>query len=187
MVKSPQEYKWTSFHGYMKKKGDEYINKDKIKLYLDMKTEEYKKFVLEGLNKNTDLFKNVYAGFILGSVGFIKDKLKDLKDQVEGENISFRKSLKRQVEKEDVVMAVTRHYKKSLEEICKDKRRPMNEKKITIYLMKKFTDLTNKEIGKIFGMTYSAISKAERSIVDLIKQNKGIKREVGRIVSTFKV
>ena len=51
--------------------------------------------------------------------------------------------------------------------------------------MKKFTDLTNKEIGNFFGMTYSAISKAERSIVDLIKQNKDIKREVGRLVSTF--
>ena len=43
--------------------------------------------------------------------------------------------------------------------------------------MKKFTDLTNKGIGKFFGMTYSAISKAERSIVELIKQNKDIKRE----------
>ena len=53
--------------------------------------------------------------------------------------------------------------------------------------MKKFADVTNKEIGKIFGMTYSAISKSERSIVDLIKQNKDIKREAGRIVSTFKV
>ena len=53
--------------------------------------------------------------------------------------------------------------------------------------MKKFTDLTNKEIGKMFGITYSAISKAERSIVDLIKQNKDIKKEVGRIVSTLKV
>ena len=52
--------------------------------------------------------------------------------------------------------------------------------------MEKFTDLTNKEIGKFFGMTYSAISKAERSIVDLIKQNKDIKREVEQIVSTFK-
>ncbi|MCK5393928.1 MAG: transposase, partial [Candidatus Omnitrophica bacterium] len=185
MVKSPEEYSWTSFHGYMKKKGDEYINKDQIKLYLDMKTEEYKKFVLNGINENTDIFKNVYAGFILGSVSFIKDKLKDLKDQVEGENISFGKRLKVQVEKDDIVTAVTRHYRKSLEEICNDKRRPMNEKKITIYLMKKFTDLTNNEIGKMFKMTYSAVSKAERNIADLIKQNKDIKREVERLVSTF--
>ena len=187
MVKSPEEYKWTSFHGYMKKKGDAYINKDQIKLYLNMKTNEYKKFVLEGINIKTDVFKNVYAGFLLGSVSFIKDKLKDLKVQVEGEGISYRKSLEGRVEKEDIVNVVTQHYKKGFEEICNDKRRPMKEKKITIYLMKKFTDLTNNEIGKIFGMTYSAISKAERSIVDLIKQNKDIKKEVGRIVSTFKV
>ena len=187
MVKSPEEYRWTSFHGYMKKKGDEYINKDKIKLYLDMKTEEYKKFVLEGINIKTDLFKNVYAGFLLGSVEFIKEKLKDLKGQVEGEEISYKKSLKGQVKKEDIINGVTRYYKKSLEEICNDKWRPMKEKKITIYLMKKFTDLTNNEIGKIFGMTYSAISKSKRCIADLIKQNKDIKKEVERIVSTFKV
>ncbi|MCK5394055.1 MAG: hypothetical protein KAI91_06920, partial [Candidatus Omnitrophica bacterium] len=62
----------------------------------------------------------------------------------------------------------------------------IKRKQTTIFLMKKFTDLTNKEIGKFFGMTYSAISKAERSIVDLIKQNKDIKREVEQIVSTFK-
>ncbi len=51
--------------------------------------------------------------------------------------------------------------------------------------MKKFTDLINKEIGKFFEMTYSAICKAERRIVDLIKQNKDIKREVERLVSIF--
>ncbi len=35
--------------------------------------------------------------------------------------------------------------------------------------MKKFTDLINNEIGKIFGMTYLAISKTARNIEDLIK------------------
>ncbi len=187
MVKNPEEYKWTSFHGYMNKKRDGYIDKDRVSIYLDMKSEKYNEFVLEGIGKDTNPFKNVHAGFLLGSEEFIKDKLKDLKKQAEKVEISYRKDLKGQIERKDIVDVITRYYKKTFEEIRDDKRRPMKEKKITIYLMKKFTDSTNNVLGKIFGMTYSAISKAERSIVDSIKQNKDIKKEVGDIVSTFKV
>lgn len=187
MVKNPEEYKWTSFHGYMNKKRDGYIDKDRVSIYLGMKSERYNEFVLEGIGKDTNPFKNVHAGFLLGSEEFIKDKLKDLKKQAEKVEISYRKDLKGQIERKDIVDVITRYYKKTFEEIRDDKRRPMKEKKITIYLMKKFTDSTNNVLGKIFGMTYSAISKAERSIVDFIKQNKDIKKEVGDIVSTFKV
>ena len=187
MVKNPEEYKWTSFHGYMNKKRDGYIDKDRVSIYLGMKSERYNEFVLEGIGKDTNPFKNVHAGFLLGSEEFIKDKLKDLKKQAEKVEISYRKDLKGQIERKDIVDVITRYYKKTFEEIRDDKRRPMKEKKITIYLMKKFTDSTNNVLGKIFGMTYSAISKAERSIVDSIKQNKDIKKEVGDIVSTFKV
>ncbi|MCK4519744.1 MAG: transposase [Candidatus Omnitrophica bacterium] len=187
MVKSPQGYKWTSFHGYMKKEGDGYIDKDRINIYLDMKSGRYNEFVLEGIGKDTDPLKNVHAGFLLGSSKFIKDKLKNMKKQAEGVEISYRKDLKGQVERKDIVDAVIRYYKKTFEEICNDKQRPMKEKKIAIYLIKKFTGATNSAIGKIFGITYSAISKAERGIVDLIKQNKDIKKEIEYIVSTFKV
>lgn len=114
-------------------------------------------------------------------------KLKDLKEEVESNEVSYREDLKEHTEKDDIIDVVTKYYKRSFGEICYDKRRPMKEKKITIYLMKRFTDLTNNDIGKIFGMSYSAISKAENSIKRLMGGDKNIKREVEGLVSTFKV
>jgi len=187
IVKLPQEYKWSSFRGYIDKRGDGYVDKEQIGQYFDMKPETYRQFVLEGVNKNDNLFRNVYAGFLLGPAKFIKDKLEYLKDQAEKEEISYRKCLNWQVEKDGVINAIVKYYGRSLEEISNDKRRPMRKKKIAIYLMKKFTNLTNNEIGKVFGMSYSAISKVEGGIKDLIQQSKGVRRDVENIVSTFKV
>ena len=67
------------------------------------------------------------------------------------------------------------------------KSRPMTSKQITIYLLKQFTSLNNKEIGDIFKMEYHAISKATLNIERLIKENPGVKREVEEITFNFEV
>ncbi len=67
------------------------------------------------------------------------------------------------------------------------KSRPMTSKQITIYLLKQFTSLNNKEIGGIFKMEYHVISKAALNIERLIKENPGVKRKVEEITSNFEV
>jgi hypothetical protein len=58
---------------------------------LGMREDQYHQFVLDGIGKKDTPFENLYAGFILGWVKFIKGVLKDLKDQVQNKEFSHRK------------------------------------------------------------------------------------------------
>ena len=66
IVAFPQEYKWSSYKGYLKDKVDSYIDYTELKGYLGMSAGKYKEFVLRGINKREELTKKVYAGFFLG-------------------------------------------------------------------------------------------------------------------------
>ena len=187
MVDKPDRYRWSSLKGHLNKKGDGYIDKDQIKRYLNMNPGQYSQFILSGIGKDNDPFKNVYAGFLLGSVKFIKEKLRDLGKQTETKEFAHKKKFKEYIEKEGIINTVAKRYGKSPQELCRMKNRPMTSKQITIYLLKRFTSLNNKEIGDIFKMKYHAISKAALNIERLIKENPEVGREVEGITSNFEV
>jgi putative transposase len=187
IVERPKEYKWSSYRGYTSKKGDGYIDKNQINNILDTSEAGYRQFVLDAAETSKfNPFKDIYAGFILGPASFIKEKLQDLKDQLESENISYKKALTRHISEEEIINTVAKRYGKTIEELCKSKKRPMKAKKIAIYLMKKLSNLTNNKIGENFGITYSAVSKATGDLETLISEDKTIKEEVEELISQFK-
>ena len=186
IVTVPEEYPWSSCKGYLNKKGDGLIDKDKIKKCLDMGTADYRSFLLKGIGVEYNPFKDVYAGFLLGRVDFIKDKLKSLKEQIEDKEFSYKKELSAHLNEADIIEAVAKHYRKSPKELIEMKTRPATEKKIAIYLLKRLTALTNKQIGKIFGISFSAVSKAAKDMIGLIDKDVDIRKVVEGLISSFK-
>ncbi|MEA2086857.1 MAG: transposase, partial [Candidatus Caldatribacteriota bacterium] len=146
IVNEHSEYKWSSYSGYIKKKGDGYIDKERMRNYIDMSVAEYRKFVLSGIGEDKNPFAEVYAGFILGKTKFIKERLEDLKGQVEGE-VSHKKVLTSCTDIESIVRLTADKYRDSVEDIYKAKKKPLLSKKIAVYLSKRLTGLTNREIG----------------------------------------
>ncbi|MEI8348920.1 MAG: hypothetical protein WCI77_02105 [Candidatus Omnitrophota bacterium] len=55
-----------------------------------------------------------------------------------------------------------------------------------VHLIKRHTNLTNNQIGKMFSMTYSAVSKSAKDIKMLLGKDKQIRMEVEELISTFK-
>ena len=186
MVDSPEKYRWSSYHGYRRRNGDGYIDKDQVKNTLDMTESQYRQFVFDGIGKKVAPFEKLYAGFILGGVKFVKETLGDLKEQVESKEFSYRKALRVNIDEDEILRAVAKTYKRSTEEIRRMKNRPLPERKIAIYLLKRFTGLTNPEIGERFGITFSAVSKAAKDAVELIEKDQLVRRNVGQIISSFK-
>ncbi|MBI5206336.1 MAG: transposase [Candidatus Firestonebacteria bacterium] len=186
IVDTPDKYIWSSYNGYINKKGDGIIDKKEVANNIEMTVSSYKSFVLEAIGKKEDLFKDLYAGFILGGAKFIKDKLKDLKHQVEDGEYSYKKFLLDDIKENEIVNAVAKKYKKIPEEIYNRKRRPCLEKKIAIYLMKRLTNLPNKDIGKLFIISYSAVSKASSWVEKEMNENKRFNKEIGELLSHFK-
>jgi len=187
IVQDPGAYRWSSYRGYLGKK-DECIDKEAVKQYLGMTCGAYQRFVLEGIRKPKDPLKKVYAGFLLGSVGFIKDKLEDLKLQIASEEVVQKRVLSNDQDKAELIIhSFEKHFRTTLGQIRTSKTRPMRMKQILIYLLREYTGLTNRAIGGMLRMRYPAVSKAGLTMKQILKEDKQMQRTINKIVSSFQV
>lgn len=186
LVDAPDDYTWSSYRGYIGSK-DTNIDCEQIKKYLGMDNHQYRRFVMTGVDKEVDPLTDVYAGFLLGSTRFIKDKLRDLREQVASEEVSHRNVIRDNKIIQEIMDAVTKRYKISVADLRGRRTRPMRAKQVAIYLLRKYSTLTNREIGEDFGMQYSAVSKAGLNIERRMKDDKKLRHEVSDIISNFEV
>jgi len=125
---------------------------------------------------------------LLGSVGFIKEKIKDLRGQLSNPEVSNRKALSNDHSRaEEIIQSMTNHFHTSLEALRNSKTRPLCRKQVLIYLLRSYTGLTNQEIGTLVGMSYATVCKAGQLIEELIKKNRTMQCTIKTIVSRFKV
>lgn len=185
IAEQPDAYPWSSYSGYLGKK-DLVLDYDRIKQCLGMDNSQYQQFVLSGIAKPIDPFKNIYAGFLMGSTQFIKEKLQSLKDQVDSKEITCRDNISEGVDIELIAQEVGERYHKEVGELYAAKKKPVFARKVAIYLAKKLTCLSNVEIGTRFGITYSAVSKASGDVERLKQEDKKVNREVEGLISHFK-
>lgn len=183
IVRDPAAYEWSSYRGYLGKK-DVFFDQTLVKKYLEMTKRQYRSFVLEGIKKPKDPLQNVYAGFLLGSVDFIKDTLQDLEVQITSDDIAHKRILRDDITVADnIIKAVTEYYGMTIEEIVRSNNRPMHAKHVLVYLMRRLTGLSNREIGRYVKMRPSAVSRAGISIEQQLMTNKHVRRAVNKIVS----
>ncbi|MEA3329039.1 MAG: transposase [Candidatus Omnitrophota bacterium] len=185
LVKFPEEYKWSSCNAYIKKEKDEIIDKGEINRVLGMSARQYRQFMMEGLGKKENPFKDLYGGFILGGTKFIQDKLNELREQVEGGEFSHQKDLKRYISIKSIDDLMEREYGKRIKEMRAKRTWTMRKKRIAIYLMRKFAGLDNKEIGGVFRMNSSAVSKAAMSIEKGMNESSQLRKEMKKLFSIF--
>lgn len=186
IVGSPEKYKWSSYLEHIKTYKKGIIDKIELSRYFKLSANAYEKFVLEGIGKTLTPFTNIYAGFILGRENFIKDKLAVLKSQIESKDFAYRKLLQSQ-DPEQIIQKVADYYKKESETLYKARKKPLLAKKIAVYLLKKLTALSNKEIGDMFNIGYSGVSWINKSVEELALKDGRIKKDIEVINSHLKV
>ncbi len=59
-------------------------------------------------------------------------------------------------------------------------------KNVAIYLLKRYSNLSNAEIGEHFGLSYSSVSKAAGSLAKQMYEDKGLQKEINGIIAHFK-
>ena len=186
IVDRPEKYQWSSYHEYLKENEDGLIDKAGLFRYFKLSPVQYRKFVLETIGKSTNPLTDVYGGFILGKAAFIKDTLALLKEKVEGGDYAHKKMIEG-VDPGSIMQEVAAYYKQDLEALRKAKKKPLLAKKIAVYLLKRLTALTNKEIGREFGIGYSGVSWVAKDVERLIREEKKIKDDIEVIISHLKV
>ncbi|MFH1062630.1 MAG: transposase [Candidatus Omnitrophota bacterium] len=187
MVERPGEYKWSSYKGYLKNKTDKYIDYDALNDYLGMDSASYKEFVSNSINREDSLFKEVYAGFFLGGKAFIEEKLAEFRPEIEEGDFAHKRKLRSEISIEEIIKAVGAVFKENNNEVLGKKNSQSNLRKIAIYLARRITQLSNKEIGAHFNISDSAVGKAVHRVSELLQEDQGLKKRTNELFSVFRV
>ena len=187
LVVKPEDYPYSSYCAYVSRGKDELIHRD---LILGMISGDgrggrrgYRDFVERVLGEELeDPLKSVYGGIVLGGSRFIKEVLGRVKERLfEGEGIAQSRELQSAWGREAVVGAVCRHFNLSAEVLFQDRGLV---RKVGIYLLKRHTGMTNRQIGELFGdLSYSAVAKTSARFSGQLSTDRSLRRTVKQITA----
>jgi putative transposase len=185
LVKKPEEYPHSSYGALIDNGKENLVYRDLIWEMISKATESgakrYKAFVEEGIGKSLGSpLKDVYGGAILGGKTFIKEALGRLRDEIfEKGEVSHRRKLRALYGPGNVIQGICEHFKITSEEFMGKRGK---YRKMAIYLVKKFTGLTNWQIGGLFGgLTYSAVAKAYERFSLKLAEDVALRKEIESI------
>jgi putative transposase len=194
MTQRPEEYAYSSYRTFVSDTVESLVTTDTI---LDMVAndrndakERYREFVESVLGEELESpVGKVYGGIVLGCNGFIKEVLNRLEEgRLASEEISNRKVLRATMGTEEIITCLCDQFRISRTEITDNKW--SEARNAGIYLIKKYSGASNKEIGGLFGgMTYSAVTKAFQRFKKELEEDRGLRNQIKGLrkkMSTFK-
>ena len=125
-------------------------------------------------NEGKRIFPDVYRDAILGDEVFVDRMKKRLAGRI-GEDLEIPgyKSLSRWYAIEEIVGTVCEHFALTPGEL-KKRRWDFVPRKVALYLVRKHTDSTLREIGAYFDVSYSAISQNVQRVGNTLSARKVI-------------
>jgi putative transposase len=159
MVRSPGEYRWSSYRGYIgKDKAAGWLCRDLVLGYSGKKISEsqreYRDYVEAALGQDChNPLREVVGSVILGSVGFV-ETIRDtyLKNRTSERDLPSLRALQRGVSSEGIEQAVERVFGSD----------PALARKVKLYVYHTCTAESLREIGNRFGISESGVSVASR-------------------------
>jgi REP element-mobilizing transposase RayT len=191
MVKRPEEYALSSYRSFigLTKKKEGIVTRDRIWGMISgdrrRAAQKYRRYVEEGMKKESrNPLKTLYGGTILGSGEFVRELLENKgAKNVKDEEISYRRQLRASKGIEDLILHVGSYFNVQPSEVLGEKGAIRD---IAIYFGKKYTGLTNREIGERFGgLSYSGVTRASQRFEEKLIKNMLLRRQVEEIDETI--
>jgi REP element-mobilizing transposase RayT len=194
MVKRPEEYRWSSYQGYIaKEKEVEWVEYawvlSKFGQGNKKAREKYRRYIEEGLGERQGEtpFSRVQGQVILGGDDFVEKVKRQLKGRELTTDIMERRRFKLLPGPEEVIGEVAKAFRVDEGMLKERGRRDNTGRKAAIYLVQRYSGLSNEEIGKIFGgVHFSAISKASERLRKAMVDDKELEKRIERLKSYFK-
>ena len=180
LVKTPDEYQQSSYQVYILKERQTLVSTD---LVLGMVSADqrrarrkYREFVEAGTaEKLANPLGEVYGQAIAGSPPFVKRVIQRAnRGQRPGKDTSQRTS-----DVERILATLSSHFNMPRKTFLAGRNTYRN---LAIYFAKKYTGLTNNEIGKRFGnITYSAVTRVATRVAERARKDKELLRQLNEI------
>ena len=176
IVNGVEEYKWSSYQSYIGKRSPvEKLDTEFILGQLDedmsKARRKYKRFVLENMDMVNPMGDS-YRGLALGSEEFVKRIGKRIKSLGRKREVTETK-MAGVCGLEEIIGSLISRFGVEREEVFRKKRGNIY-RQMALYLIKKYTMLSLKEIGEVFEMDYAAVSQACKRFERLSEKNRKV-------------
>jgi REP element-mobilizing transposase RayT len=184
LVCRPDEYTWSSFKGYIKRANLNcwLFTSDVLNTFSDDR-EEYKKFVYYQMSKENKGRKEEFFGkdSILGKEKFRNEIKKIIKLEKKENNIREKPDLKHlnKMTTNDIKNIILNSFHVKEEELF-SKKKNNDYRKLFLYGMRKYTQLSLKEIGELCEMDYVAVFQMIKRFVSDSMSNSRLKKKLER-------
>jgi putative transposase len=184
IVKDIEEYRWSSYLDYVSDGGKMVVRLDK-EFILSQFGEDpkearkrYRIYIKGNLGMKDPLVES-YRGIALGSGRYIDEIINRIKKiGRKREIVVTRASGKKDAE--EIIGLMQEIYGVTRNDIV-DKKRGNEYRKISMYLIKKHTDLRLSEIGRIYGMDYAAVAQSCKRFREELKKDKKPRRMIQEV------
>ncbi len=191
MVEEPEQYRWSSYRGYMGKgKEDKWVEYSWVLSRFGQQRkragQKYREYVEQGLiGKIKSPLKELLGQVVLGGEEF-REKIKGY---LEGKEISQeiveRKRFEKRALPGDIVKAVAEKFSMEEKDIKSRGRKGNIARLVAIYIIQRYTGINNEETGKIFGgIHYSAVSKASARLKEKMASDKKLAKLVHEVTNS---
>jgi putative transposase len=179
LVKSPEEYKWSSYRYYIStKKAPNFLNTVfTLRLFGNSK-KEYKRFVEEGLHQKVENpLKEIKADFILGNDEFVsKIKNRYLGGIEESRDLPHLRAINARNISPDLIIDLI-----NKQEHLSDKEKI----KLKVYILRKYTDVNLQEISICLArhkkMSISSISQMFTRLEMIRKKDRELDKKIKQV------
>jgi putative transposase len=193
MVKRPEQYPWSSYRGYIGNTEENGWVESAWVLSqfggnLIKAKHQYRKYTEEGTTSREESpLNDVFGQVVLGQETFREDLKKKLKKLTLGSEILDRKRLIKRPSVEEIIKATARCFHTKEETIGNLGGRGNPGRRAALYLLHRYSGLSNEEIGKRFGGIHpSAVSKAARRFKEEMKKDNNLLKCVEELESIVK-
>jgi len=194
MVDRPERYQWSSYPGYVWKSREvpwvEYAwVLSQFGSSRQVSRKKYGEFVSAGVQQTGESpFRDLYGQVILGRDQFI-EKTKGLLGarEVSQEIVERKRLIMGYAKPEDILSAVASALRTEVDLLKRKGGRNNTARRVALYLIKRYSGLSNEEIGQFFGgLHYSAVSKAYARLENAMTQDSELRNLVKKLVSHVK-
>jgi len=189
----PEGYPFSSYRAFVVGAGDGLVTTETtlglMPGGLARAPDAYRRFVEAGLGHPIgDPLAQPYGGLIVGSAEFVRGVLNRVdRRRLTKTEVAGRRLLTCDVDREDVVRAVSEVFRVTRAEILAARTPHADARNVAIHVLKRRTGLTNRNLGQFFGgVGPSAVAQAARRVAARVGGDRWLATMVNRVLSQVK-
>ncbi len=187
------DYKWSSYPIYAySRNGPDWLTTKSILSYFkgSGKNRQYREKVQKYADEEERLLEDIHHGMILGAKTFVKKIKRQFLPDTSDIALPQQKQLAKDINIEDVLPKLAELVQVDLDQCLQAKRLHGLEKirrDLIIYLLWNRGLMTNDQLGRLFNISYSAVSHNVKKFKEELTKDKKLKKRFDLYNSQFKL